>query len=152
METKIKFRDELKSFVRKHFETEIEKLDAAQRSKAMTRFYVDRVRRVFNPSLIPIDMDDLDACVIDGANDCGVDFLYRSYGAVLIIQSKFRGFSISEKLEDVVFFAEVLRRLHPDTGKGYKKNQKLVEALGEIDWENDVFQLVFINLVALVRI
>jgi len=146
METKIKFRDELKSFVRKHYETEIEKLDSVQRSKTMTRFYVDKVRRVFNPSLIPIDMDDLDACVIDGADDCGVDFLYRSDGAVLIIQSKFRGFSVSEKLEDVVFFAEVLRRLHPDTGKGYKKNQKLVEALGEIDWDNDVFQLVFITL------
>ena len=61
METKIKFRDELKSFVRKHLDIEIDKLDTTARSKAMTRFYVDTVRRVFNPSLVPIDIDDLDA-------------------------------------------------------------------------------------------
>jgi hypothetical protein len=123
METKIKFRDELKAFVRKALETEIDKLSTVKQSKIMTRFYVDRVRRAFNPSLVPIDMDDLEACVIDGADDCGVDFIYRSDGAVLIIQSKFRGFGTSEKLDDIVSFGEVLRRLHPDTGKVTRKTK-----------------------------
>jgi hypothetical protein len=146
METKVKFRDELKAFVRKSLDNEIDKLKPDRQSKVMTRFYVDKVRRVFNPSLVPMDIDDLDACVIDGADDCGVDFIIRGDQNVLIIQSKFRGYGASEKLEDVVSFAEVLRRLHPDTGKGYRKNSKLVDALGEIDWENDRFQLVFITL------
>ena len=146
MDTKLKFRDELKSYVKKELEIDIERLDTLKRSKVMTRFYVDKVRRVFNPALIPSDRDDLDTCVLDGADDCGVDFISRSDGSVLIIQAKFRGFGQSEKLEDIVSFGEILRRLHPDTGKKYKKNQKLMEALGEIDWENDAFQLVFVTL------
>lgn len=146
METKIKFRDELKSFVKKGLEIDIDKLDPLRRSKSMTRFYVEKIRKVFNPALVPTDSDDLDHCIIDGADDCGVDFLSRTEGSVLIIQAKFRGFGVAEKLEDVVSFGEVLRRLHPDTGKKFRKNQKLLEALSEIDWDNDTFQLVFITL------
>lgn len=146
METKIKFRDELKAYVSKALETDIDKLDTTRRSKVMTRFYVEKIRKVFNPALVPADTDDLENCVIDGSDDCGVDFLSRAEGSVLIIQAKYRGYGVPEKLDDVVSFAEVLRRLHPDTGKKYKKNQKLMEALTEIDWENDTFQLVFITL------
>lgn len=146
METKIKFRDELKSFVSKKLEIDIDKLDTMKRSKVMTRFYAETIRRVFNPVLIPADQDDLEHCIIDGADDCGVDFLSRGDGSVLIIQAKFRGYGVHEKLEDVVSFAEVLRRIHPETGKKYKKNQKLTEALSEVDWDNDTFQLVFITL------
>jgi hypothetical protein len=146
METKLKFRDELKSFVKKNLDIDIDKPDSTRRSKAMTRFYVERVRKVFNPGLVPTDPNDLDNCIIDGADDCGVDFLSRGDGAVLIIQAKFRGYGVPEQLADVSFFGEVLRRLHPDTGKKFKKNQKLIEALSEIDWDNDTFQLVFITL------
>ena len=146
METKIKFRDELKSFVRKRYDIEIDKLETINRSKAMTRFYVDAIKRFFNPSLVPVDIDDLDSCMIDGADDCGVDFFYRGDGTILIIQAKFRGYGVPETLDSVVSFAEVLRRLHPDTGKKYKKNQKLLEALSDVDWDHDAFQLAFVTL------
>ena len=146
METKLKFRDELKSFAKQHLGTDIEKLPPTKQSKAMTRFYVQRIRGVFNPGLVPADPDDLDTCLVDGENDCGVDFLSRSDGTVLIIQAKFRGYGVNEKLEDVVGFCEVLRRIHPETGKKYKKSQKLLEALTDVDWDNDTFELVFISL------
>jgi hypothetical protein len=146
METKLKFRDELKSFAKQHLETDIEKLPPTKQSKAMTRFYVQRIRGVFNPGLVPTDPDDLDTCLVDGENDCGVDFLSRSDGTVLIIQAKFRGYGVNEKLDDVVGFCEVLRRIHPETGKKYKKSQKLLEALTDVDWDNDTFELAFISL------
>lgn len=146
METKLKFRDEFKAFVRKQMETEIEKLPTTRQSKAMTRFYVERIRRVFNPALVPSDPDDLETCLVDGENDCGVDFVSRSDGTVLIIQAKFRGYGVGEKLEDIVSFAEVLRRIHPETGQKYKKSAKLLEALSEIDWDNDTFDLAFVSL------
>ena len=146
METKLKFRDELKSFIKNKLELDIDKLDPTRRSKVMTRFYVERVRKIFNPSLVPTDPDDLDHCVMDGADDCGVDFLSRNDGAVLIVQAKFRGYGVNEELADVVYFGEILLRLRPETGKKYKKNQKLMEALTDIDWENDTFHLVYITL------
>jgi hypothetical protein len=146
MEPKLKFRDELKSFVKQHLETDIEKLPTTKQSKVMTRFYVQRIKGVFNPGLVPTDPDDLETCLVDGENDCGVDFLSRSDGTVLIVQAKFRGYGVNEKLDDVVAFCEVLRRIHPETGKRYKKSQKLMEALTEVDWDNDTFELVFISL------
>lgn len=146
METKLKFRDELKSFVKETLGTDLEKLSSTKQSKAMTRFYVRRVKGIFNPGLVPTDPDDLDFCLVDGENDCGVDFLSRSDGTVLIIQAKFRGYGVSEKLDDVVGFCEVLRRIHPETGKKYKKSQKLLEALADVDWDNDTFELIFISL------
>lgn len=72
---------------------------------------MQRIRGVFNPGLVPADPDDLDTCLADGENDCGVDFLSRSDGTVLIIQAKFRGYGVNEELDDVVGICEVLRRI-----------------------------------------
>jgi AIPR protein len=146
METKVKFRDELKAYVRHELDIDIERLPPTKQSKAMTRFYVQKVKRISNPGLVPTDPDDLETCLVDGENDCGVDFLSRSDGTVLIVQAKFRGSGVNEKLEDIVGFCDVLRRIHPEMGKKYKKSQKLQEALIEIDWDNDTFELVFISL------
>src|SRR5690348_1143226 len=104
MDSKLKFRDELKAYVKGTLDADLDKLDPVKRSKLMTRFYAERIRKIFNPALIPSDPDDLQNCMIDGADDCGVDYLSRSDGSVLIIQSKCRGYGVSEKLEDVVFF------------------------------------------------
>jgi hypothetical protein len=146
MEQKTKFRDQLKEFVRKDLKVEIGNLPTIRQSKAMTRFYVEEIRKIFSPGLIPDDPDDLDTCVIDGSDDCGIDFLARADGTVLIIQSKFRGSGVHESLEEFASFGEVLRRIHPEVGRKYKKNQKLVEAISDIDWDNDFFELVYITM------
>jgi len=146
MESKLKFRDELKSYVKKVLDVDLDRLPPTRQSKAMTRFYVERVRRIFSPGLVPTEPEDFDACLIDGADDCGVDFISRGDGEVLIIQAKYRGYGVNEKLGDITEFCEVLGRIHPDIGKKYKKNYKLMEAVGDIDWDNDTFQLVFISL------
>lgn len=146
METKIKFRDQLREWTKKSLDADISKLLPTRQSKAMTRFYAENIRRIFSPGLVPTDPEDLDTCLIDGADDCGVDFLCRGDGTVLIIQAKYRGFGVPEKLDDFSSFCEVLRRIHPDLGKKYKKNQRLQEALSDIDWDNDTFELVYITL------
>jgi len=146
METKVKFRDELKQYVRTTFQAELGNLPVTRASKLMTHFYVNQIQKVVTPGLVPSDEDDFETCVIDGPCDCGVDFLSRAKGMVLIIQSKFRGSGVLEKMEDFLDFCEVLKRLHPETGAKYEKSQKLLEEIDEIDWENDFFELQYITL------
>jgi hypothetical protein len=146
MQIKVKFRDQLKEYVRKHFEAELGELLPARQSKLMTRFYVRGIQGVITPALVPSDEDDFENCVIDGPKDCGVDFLSRAEGMVLIIQAKCRGYGVSEKPDEFIEFCEVLKRLHPDTGSKYPKNHKLEEAIGDVDWENDSFELQYITL------
>lgn len=121
METKLKFRDELKSFVKEHLEIDLERLSPTKQSKAMTRFYVQRITSIFNPGLVPTDSDDLDTCLVDGENDCGVDFLSRNDWTVLIIQAKYRGRGVNEKLEDVVGFCDVCGGFTRKPGKSTRK-------------------------------
>jgi hypothetical protein len=146
MQTKVKFRDQLKEYVRKEFGTELGQVHTVKQSKLMTQFYVREIQKVITPGLVPSDEDDFESCVIDGPNDCGVDFFSRAEGMALIIQGKCRGYGIPEKVEEFIHFCEVLKRLHPVTGSKYAKNQKLLEAIADIDWENDIFELQYISL------
>lgn len=146
MELKVKFRDQLKENTKKTLGTDLGSLLPARQSKVMSGFYVKEIVRVFSPGLVPADEDDFENCIIDGPDDCGVDFLSRDEGTVLIIQTKFRGERKPQKLDEFVSFCEVLERLHPCTGKAYKKSRRLTEALTDIDWDNDFFDLQFITL------
>jgi hypothetical protein len=146
METKVKFRDEFKKFVSEIKEVDIDRLTPIKQSKAMAEFYLQKIQKVITPALVPTDEDDFENCVIDGSDDCGVDFLYRSDGIVLLIQAKYRGFGKNEKPDDVTHFCEVLKRLHPATGAKYPKNAKLKEAIADIDWDDDFFNLQYITL------
>lgn len=146
MQTKVKFRSQLKEYVRKNFDAELGELSPSRQSKLMTRFFVRQIQMVVTPGLVPSDEDDFEACVIDGPNDCGVDFFARAEGMVLIIQAKCRGRGVPEKAEQFIEFCEVLKRLHPVTGSAHAKNQKLTEAIADIDWENDSFELQYISL------
>ena len=146
METKIKFRDEFKKYVQQTRDTDLDRLKPIMQSKVMTQFYLEKIQRVITPALVPSDPDDFEASVIDGSDDCGIDFLFRSDGMVLIVQSKFRGFGKNEKPDDVTHFCEALKRLNPVTGAGYRKNSKLMEAITDIEWESDFFNLQYITL------
>jgi hypothetical protein len=144
MDLKVRFREELRAYVKTAMDVEIGNLAAPRQSKAMTRFYVERILRTLTPGLVPSDQDDLEACIVDGPDDCGVDFISRGDNVVLIVQTKFHGQDKSEKQEDFVHFCEVLSRLR--SNKGIPKNHKLQDAIADIDWDKDYFMLHYATL------
>src|SRR5579872_3732020 len=88
---KQRFRELFRDYVKNELQTPFDNLNDKQRSIWMSRFYADTVIRSLNPGLIPETEEDLDACIIDGSDDCGVDFLAREGNTVLIIQAKYSG-------------------------------------------------------------
>ena len=85
------FREHLREYVERNLKAPFGPLDKRQKSIWMARFYADAIVRPSNPTLIPQVEEDLAACLIDGADDDGVDFLARSENKVLIIQAKYSG-------------------------------------------------------------
>lgn len=140
------FREHAREFVTKRTGGAFDKLNEFQKSQWMTRFYVEEVLRVLNPGLIPEDEGDLDLCFADGPSDAGVDFLCRSAGVVLIIQAKYHSHGKTEDESEFTYFADVLTRLHPVTGKAYKVSQHVRDLAADIEWETDRFELHFVTL------
>ena len=65
---------------------------------------------------------------------------------MLIVQSKYRGPDKHEAPEDVTHFCEVIARLYDAFTKKLKLNKKVTEALQDIDWQSDYFDLQFVTL------
>jgi AIPR protein len=144
------FRDHLRDYIASELGRKPDNLNDVQRSKYMARFYAEKVIRCVNPGLIPTTEEELAACVVDGSDDCGIDFLSREGETVLILQAKFSGHKKtgkkrSEDPETFDSFCSVLTRLHAGPKK-FKMNQKLKEARAEIDWDRDSFLLHYITL------
>ena len=144
------FREHFRDYVASDLGLKFDSLNEVQRSKYMARFYAEKVIRCVNPGLIPTTEEELAACVVDGSDDCGVDFLSREGGTVLILQAKFSGHKKTgrKRLEDPEgfdSFCSVLTRLFAGPKK-FKMNQKLKEARAEIDWDHDSFLLHYITL------
>ena len=147
---KERFREHFRDYVKNELQTPFDNLTEKQRSIWMSRFYADVVMRSLNPGLVPETDEDLDACLIDGTDDCGVDFLAREGNTVLVIQAKYSGEKKSgkkaiEKSETFDYFCGVLSRLHAGPSK-LKMNQKLKEAIADIEWAEDNFLLHYITL------
>jgi AIPR protein len=147
---KQRFRELFRDYVKNELQTPFDNLNDKQRSIWMSRFYADTVIRSLNPGLIPETEEDLDACIIDGADDCGVDFLAREGNTVLVIQAKYSsdkkaGKKAVEAAEPFDHFCRVLTRLCAGPSK-YKMNQKLKEAVVDIEWDKDNFMLHYITL------
>jgi len=121
-------------------------LSDVQRSNVMTRFYIKEVLSVIQPGIVPDDDEDIEAGITDGPNDQQVDAIFRNDGHVLIIQVKYRARGKKEDENDVSGFFDVLRRLHPVSGEEYKKSQRLADAISDIDWKNDTFELQYLTL------
>jgi hypothetical protein len=136
---KVKARDELVRLTELELHSKFVALNPKQQSIAATRFYI---REIHNPIATHIDDDDIDLGIVDGGNDLGCDFIHRDDGRVLIIQSKYRGQGTSEKTEEITRFRNVLKSFR-DTKQ--KSNGRLADAIANIDWENDQFELVFIT-------
>ena len=89
VEKKPKFRDYLRENVEKRLETPFSNLTPLDQSREFTRYYVQSVLAKIMPGLVPDDDADVADSLIDGPGcELGVDFISRSEGRVLIIQSK----------------------------------------------------------------
>ena len=143
---KPKFREYLKEDVEKRLGTSFDGLQHTDRAKEMTRFYIRAIASRLTPGLVPDDPDEIDDYIVDGPNDGGVDFIYPADGRVVIVQSKFRGADKYEDPEDLTHFCDVIGRLHDAYSKKQKLNRKVTEALAEIDWEADYFDLQYITV------
>lgn len=146
MERKEWFRDYLIEWVKHNRKAKFDELDPVARSKEMTRYYVSEIVSKLTPGLLPDDLEDIDEYIVDGPKDGGVDFFFRADGYVLIIQSKYHGKGKSEDPKELSHFAEVLSRLHDGSLKRQSFNRKVMEALSDIDWETDHFDLRFLTL------
>jgi hypothetical protein len=144
------FRDHLREYISSELGLKPDNLNDVERSKSMARFYAEKVIRAINPGLIPTTEEELNACVVDGSDDCGIDFLSRESDTVLILRAKYSGHNKTSKKrteapEIFDSFCSVLTRLYAGPKK-YRMNQKLREARAEIDWDHDTFLLHYITL------
>jgi len=141
------FRDYLREDVEKRLKMKFGDLDHAAQSKEMSLYYVRHVLSKIMPGLVPDDDLEIAYGLVDGHDDLGVDFISRSDGRVLIIQSKHRGQDKAEDMDAVSHFCDVLKRLHSASRAGrMKMNARLQEAVSDIDWESDYFYLQFLTL------
>lgn len=143
------FQAYLRDWVETSRKESFDSLKDIQRSKAMARFFAEKVLGPRNPTILPFAEEDLDASVVDGKGDCGIDFISRENGVVLIIQAKYSGGKKLAKrpLEDAgdfEYFRSALGRLN--SFREIEMNQALREVAAEIDWETDQFQLYYITL------
>lgn len=138
------FRSIIKEFTIKSVPgTDFDGMQPAVRSKYMTRAYISEIVRKLSPGLLPDVDEDIEPYITDMKDDCGVDFIYRSEGCVLVIQAKYHGPEKQEKESEFSHFCEVLERLNDQT---LTKNEKLDEVIADVDWDNDTFDLRFITL------
>ena len=146
---KSQFRTQLLEYVRDELGENFDELSSSEHSKAMTRFYVRKIVQPVNPGLIPDDDEELNACLVDGSGDCGVDFISRDGNTVLIVQAKYsstkKGRRSSEHGNDFEAFRNVPNYLR-NLGHGSRASGALLEAIQDIDWENDEFLLRYITL------
>jgi hypothetical protein len=141
------FREFLRENVEKRLKIKFGDLDHTAQSKEMSLFYVRQVLSKIMPGLVPDDDLEVAYGLVDGSDDLGVDFISRSDGRVLIIQSKHRGQDKPESMDSVSHFCDVLKRLYSASRDGrMKMNARLQEAVSDIDWESDYFYLQFLTL------
>jgi hypothetical protein len=145
-EKKEKFREQFKDWVERTLERRLDTLSQDDASRMMSRFFVSEVLERLMPGIVPDDDSDLQNSLVDGPNDSGVDFIYRSDGHVLMIQSKLRKPEKDESAEALGRFCDAPQRLFQAiSGKTHKLSSQLRELASEIDWETDFFHLYYLT-------
>jgi hypothetical protein len=143
------FVEHFREYVEKKLGESFDSLNDVVRSKYMSRFFAEKVLAPRN-LIIPTIEEDVLACIVDGTNDQGVDFICREDGVVLIIQAKFSGGGRKaakrrpEEAADFEYFRNVLNRLQDFRSK--QMAETLRDICAEIDWDRDRFQLYYITL------
>ncbi len=143
---KAHFRSSLREYVDVEQKGDWGKLSPLLRSRYMTEFYVKKILRIISPLIVPDDDDDLIQSLTDGSNDHGVDFIYRGEKRVLIIQAKYHQKNEIEDSEKFEYCCNVLARLHDLRSSKRKVCPFLMEAIEDIDWDEDSFEIHFITL------
>jgi hypothetical protein len=143
------FRDQFRDWVEGTLQETFDSLHDVRRSKLMARFFAEQVLRPRYLTLLPFAEEELRACVVDGTYDCGVDFVSREGGVVLILQAKYSGGKKvtkrpHEEPQDFQSFRTVLERLRRFRDR--RMSEALKEVAADIDWETDRFQLYYITL------
>jgi hypothetical protein len=143
------FRDQFRDWVEHGLKESFDSLHDVRRSKLMARFFAEQVLRPRYPTLLPFAEEEVLASVVDGSDDCGIDFISREDGVVLIIQGKYSGGKKAAKRPredppDFQSFRTVLERLRDFRRR--RMTEALKEIAADIDWETDRFQLYYITL------
>jgi len=81
----------LREWVQEKLQESFDPLKDIQRSKWMASRFAEKVIGPRNRALLPFVEEDLEACVVDGKGGCGVGFISRENGVVLVIQVKYSG-------------------------------------------------------------
>ena len=137
---KASVRDSFKDFVKEKLNQDIGSLNDKQLSYALTRFYV---MEIHNKTKNNISDDDFERGYVDAPNDLGVDFLHCDDHAVLVLQVKYAKAGKQTDLKDIEHFQSVFKRL---LDPKYTKNTKLGDALAEVDFKTDTFNLRYLTL------
>ena len=143
---KKKFRDGLGEFYENRYKIPENKLNDLKKSEGLGLFYFTEIFNKKNPGVFPEDPDEYDQIITDGKDDQGIDMVLNTDNHHYIIQLKYRGKRKAENENDIINFRDVFIRIHDEVGSSYKKNDKLMDAIGEIDFKNDTFHLLFITL------
>jgi hypothetical protein len=138
-ERKDQAREKFKEYVEEKLKQNLSNLSQVQQSLALTQFYIEKIH---NFTKTEISEDDIEAGLVDGSGDLGVDFINRDDGRVLIIQSKYHSTKKTERPETISYFKNIIARL---MDKNLKGNSKINEKLSEIDLENDTFDFIFLT-------
>ena len=143
---KAKFRDGLKRFVEEYFKEKEGNLTPPQRSQGLALFYLSKVFDRLHPGVLSDDIEDISHHIVDEKNDQGVDVIFSQETHHYLIQCKYHGQRKYESDKEVLDFKEIFNRIHPEVGKDFVKNQKVLDAIADIDWKQDTFSLLFISL------
>lgn len=141
-----KFRHGLKRFVEHHYNEKEGNLSDNQRSEGLALFYLSNVFSKLNPGAIPDDPEEISTFIVDGKNDQGVDVIFGHDEHHYLIQCKYHGQKKTESEKEVLHFKEIFQRIHPEVGRDFTKNQRVLDAIAGINWKEDTFELIFISL------
>lgn len=143
---KAKFRDLLKSECEKEYKLDFGRLSDIQHTEGFLIVFIKEILSKKYPDVFPQEPTEIREFITDGSNDQNCDFIFSKDGHHYIIQSKYRKSNVIEDDKDVGDFMNVLERLHFEHGKDFKKNQKLIDAISNINFKEDTFELIFLSL------
>jgi hypothetical protein len=137
---KLSTRPAFREYAERIYERQFGQLSTRQQGLALSRFYVTEIH---NRVATYISDEDLDDATVDGSNDVGVDLIHRDDNSVLIVQAKYYKDGSGPDLNEILHFQSILDRIE-DTA--FKKNDRLLDKLDEIEVANDAFNFKFICL------
>jgi len=145
---KVLFIEYFREFVENSLGEAFDELGDILRSKYMSRFFAERILAPRNPAVFPTAEEDLQASVVDGKGDQGIDFISRESSVVSIIQAKYSGGKKQSKRPreeptDFDSFRNVLQRLW--RFRTLEMAEPLREVAAEIERDRDKFQLYYLN-------